>query len=96
MSIDLDLATKQEYADLIADVVGHAEGEPTIAELDEMNPDIDRNVIRNRIYRSPMGHRRVRGERGVLAHRRSSRGIRRGWRVPPGGVAPTAIPCENG
>ena len=38
---------KTEHANLIADIVGHPEGEPSVDDLDYMNPSLDIPEIRD-------------------------------------------------
>lgn len=45
----LDLATEKEQADIIADVVGHPKGAPTVEELVYMNTVLDEETIRHRL-----------------------------------------------
>lgn len=49
--IDLDLATSRPHADLLADIVGHPEGQPLISELSYMNPDLAEEASRSHLSR---------------------------------------------
>lgn len=50
-TVDLDLATERPYVDLLADIAGHPEGSPIIAELAHTNPDHQEDAIRERLDR---------------------------------------------
>lgn len=45
----LQRATDKKRADIIADVVGHPEGKPSVAELDYMNPPLSEDAIRRHL-----------------------------------------------
>lgn len=45
----LQKATDKKRADLIADVVGHPEGAPSVEELNYMNPDLSEHSIRRHL-----------------------------------------------
>ncbi|QLD88759.1 ArsR family transcriptional regulator [Natronomonas salina] len=45
----LQKATDEKRANLLADVVGHPKGAPSVAELDYMNPDLGEDAIRKHI-----------------------------------------------
>lgn len=45
----LQKATDKPRADIIADIVGHPEGMPTVEELDYMNPDLSDDSIRRHL-----------------------------------------------
>ena len=47
--IALQKSTDKARANLIADVVGHPKGAPSVAELDYMNPDLGEHAIRNHL-----------------------------------------------
>lgn len=47
----LRLATQDNRANLIADIVGHPEGAPSVAELDYMNPSLTEDAIRKHLQR---------------------------------------------
>lgn len=54
----LQKATDTARANLIADIVGHPKGAPSVKELDYMNPDVSEDAIRR--------HLDVLGESGVI------------------------------
>lgn len=45
----LQKATDETRANLVADVVGHPKGAPSVAELDYMNPGLESDAIRNHL-----------------------------------------------
>lgn len=45
----LQRATDEPRANLIADIVGHPEGAPNVAELEYMNPSLDEGEIRRHL-----------------------------------------------
>lgn len=45
----LQKATDKKRSDLIADIVGHPKGAPTVEELDYMNPDLSDDAIRRHL-----------------------------------------------
>lgn len=45
----LQRSTDGTRADIIADIVGHPEESPSVAELDYMNPSLDTDTIRNHL-----------------------------------------------
>jgi DNA-binding HxlR family transcriptional regulator len=45
----LQAATEQPHADLIADIVGHPDGQPSSEELAYHNPSLSESMIRNRL-----------------------------------------------
>ena len=45
----LQKATDQTRANLIADIVGHPQGAPSVQELDYMNPDLGEDAIRRHL-----------------------------------------------
>lgn len=45
----LQKATDETRANLIADVVGHPKGAPSVDELDYMNPSLEKDAIRNHL-----------------------------------------------
>lgn len=45
----LQKATDQKRANLIADIVGHPSGSPSVEELDYMNPDMSDDAIRRHL-----------------------------------------------
>ena len=45
----LQKATDQARADLIADIVGHPQGAPSVQELDYMNPALGEDAIRRHL-----------------------------------------------
>lgn len=47
--IALRKSTDEARANLIADVVGHPKGAPSVAELDYMNPSLGEDAIRNHL-----------------------------------------------
>lgn len=50
----LQRATDEPRANLVADIVGHPKGAPSVAELEYMNPSLDEGAIRQhpRCYRT--------------------------------------------
>lgn len=47
----LDAAMEEASANLLADVVGHPNGEPTLADLERLNPSLTEDEIRDRLHR---------------------------------------------
>lgn len=47
--VALQKATDKQRANLIADVVGHPEGAPSVTELDYMNPSLEEDAIRRHL-----------------------------------------------
>ena len=45
----LQKATDEQRANLLADVVGHPEGAPSVTELDHMNPSVAEDAIRRHL-----------------------------------------------
>lgn len=45
----LQKATDRQRANLIADIVGHPEGAPSVRELDYMNPSLEEDAIRRHL-----------------------------------------------
>ena len=45
----LQRATDKKRADIIADIVGHPQGTPTVEELDYMNPPLSSDAIRRHL-----------------------------------------------
>jgi len=45
----LQAATKKKRADILADVVGHPQGAPSVEELDYMNPPLSEDAIRRHL-----------------------------------------------
>jgi len=45
----LQRATDKKRADIIADIVGHPQGAPTVEELDYMNPPLSSDAIRRHL-----------------------------------------------
>lgn len=45
----LQKATDRTRANLIADIVGHPKGAPSVTELDYMNPDLEEDAIRRHL-----------------------------------------------
>lgn len=45
----LQKATDKTRANLIADVIGHPKGAPSVDELDYMNPSLEKDAIRNHL-----------------------------------------------
>lgn len=45
----LQKATDKQRANLIADIVGHPEGAPSVKELDYMNPSLEEDAIRRHL-----------------------------------------------
>lgn len=45
----LQKATDKKRANLIADIVGHPEGKPSVEELDYMNPSLSEDAIRRHL-----------------------------------------------
>lgn len=45
----LQKSTDKKRADILADVVGHPEGAPSVEELDYMNPDLSADSIRRHL-----------------------------------------------
>ncbi|MFC3959450.1 ArsR family transcriptional regulator [Halovivax cerinus] len=46
----LQKATDEKRADILADVVGHPSGMPTVEELDYMNPPLSEDAIRRHLH----------------------------------------------
>ncbi|AGB17422.1 hypothetical protein Halru_2852 [Halovivax ruber XH-70] len=46
----LQKATDQKRADILADIVGHPSGMPTVEELDYMNPPLSEDAIRRHLH----------------------------------------------
>ncbi len=47
--IVLQKSTEETHANLIADIVGHPKGAPSVAELKHMNPSLNENEVRNHL-----------------------------------------------
>lgn len=47
----LRLSTQENRANILADIVGHPEGAPSVAELDYMNPSLNEDAIRKHLQR---------------------------------------------
>lgn len=45
----LEKATDKKRSDLLADIVGHPTGAPSVEELDYMNPDLSEDAIRRHL-----------------------------------------------
>lgn len=49
MAVNVDIAVEKDHADILADIVGHPQGTPTLEEIDYMNPDCGEDEIRRRL-----------------------------------------------
>lgn len=74
----LDVATEETYANLIADIVGHPAGEPTLVDLERLNPSREADEVRQQLQTlRTVGvvHETERGEQRVFELTETARDI---------------------